>query len=193
MLLFLGSQRLKPMTRHRRPGLSTTAVVAEIGDGPCVCDSHCVYDCRLRSCWNGGKPLHEYRFVKPLQPQVKKRGKNWEKDRFVLSHFKTFYFFSFNPQVDSFQQTRTWALQRHQNRFQNRSFPFQRSWSEFHGGCARKYGGTGVFLPRVSSTSTSSPSPTTIADLRKKQGELLPFFFFGHVRYIWCGYLCSPL
>ena len=102
-----------------------------------------------------------------------------------MSHFKAFHFFSFNTQVDSFLQTRTLALQRHQNRFQNRSLPFQRSGSGLGGGggggggfgFVRNYGGTGVFLPRISSTTTTSPNPTATDDSRKKQGELLPFFF----------------
>ena len=154
------------MIRYGPPNFGT--VVAVTGNS----ESHCVYDCRLRSCRDGGRPLYEYRFVKPPQPQVKKREKV-QKGPFVLSHFKAFYFFSFNAQVDSFLQTRTWALQRNQNRSQNQSLPFQTSGSGLGigGGFVRKCGGTGVFLPRISSA-------TTTADLRKKQGELLPFFFF---------------
>ncbi|WJZ93510.1 hypothetical protein VitviT2T_012443 [Vitis vinifera] len=145
-------ERLRPMIRYGpygRPGCSTTVAVTGIGDSPCVCDSPCGCDCRLRSCWDGGRPLYEYRNVKPPQPQV-----------------------------DSFLQTRTLALQRHQNRFQNRSLPFQRSGSGLGGGggggggfgFVRNYGGTGVFLPRISSTTTTSPNPTATDDSRKKQG-----------------------
>lgn len=156
----------------------TSVAVTGIGESPCVCDGRCEHECRLRSFLDGGRPLYEYRFVTPPQPQVKKGGK-LRKGLFVLSHFKAFYFFSFNTQVDSFLQTRTWALQRQKNRSGNRLLPLQRSGSGLgsgDGGFVRKCGGTGVFLPRIASTTTT-PNPTVTSDLRKKQGELLPFFF----------------
>ncbi|XP_059643174.1 uncharacterized protein LOC132285030 [Cornus florida] len=86
------------------------------------------YGIGSRGTWTGCRPAYQYHFVQPVQPQV-----------------------------ESFMEARARVLQKQQKQFlqsQNMVLPFR--GSRVGGGFVREYGGTGVFLPRINSTTTTN-------------------------------------
>lgn len=203
MLWFVGLQRLRPMIRYGpygRPGCSTTVAVTGIGDSPCVCDSPCGCDCRLRSCWDGGRPLYEYRNVKPPQPQVKKRGKNCEKDRLCWVISKLFTFSALIHRSIAFCKQGLWLCRGTKTAFRTGLCRFREAglgwvvvvvvvvlvlWETMEGQVC--------FFPVFHPQPPLLQTPPPLMTLERNKVSCYRFSFFGHFWYIWCGYLRFPL